>query len=60
MWYLQVCTARMLTSSLASQGQTGVLQHQVQLAVKVLEGLQALANAGDWGLKAAVQVGCVQ
>ena len=43
-------------SSLAGHAETGALQQQGQLAVKELRKLQALANAGDWGLKAAVQV----
>ena len=56
LWCLQACTARVLMSSLAGHAETGALQQHVQLAVKELRKLQALANAGDWGLKAAVQV----
>ena len=51
---------RVLMSSMAGQARTGAVQYQMELAVKQLRKLQALANAGDWGLKAAVQVGCVQ
>lgn len=60
LWRLQACTARVLMSSLASQARTAAVQHQMQLAVKALRELQALADVGDLGLDAAVQVGCVQ
>ena len=59
LWCLQACTARVLMSSMAGQARAGALQHQMQLAVEALRNLQALADAGDCGLKAAVQVGCV-
>lgn len=60
LWRLQACTACVLMSSLASQARTAAVQHQMQLAVKALRELQALADVGDLGLDAAVQVGCVQ